>query len=130
VEGPTQTFLYATKFADGIPGCSGDIYDLGEFAAVLKSDPGNVGRIVIGQSSRARYLSEARGGVKELRGYGIPSSRIVTVYRYVRPNRLMETTELWVVPPRRRLAMSADVADASFWEHRCPQGGLASIFRC
>jgi hypothetical protein len=130
VERPTQTFLYATQYADGIPGCFGNIYDLGEYAEVIKTDPENIARIVIGQSSQARYRIKAKEIADELRRYGIPSNRIVTIYKYVRPNRLLEMTELWVVPPNPRPAISGNFVEMPEWTHRCPQGGLASIFRC
>ena len=121
VELPDKTFLYATEFIDGIPGCFGNIYDLGEFAKVLKTDEGNVAKIVIGQSSLAKYRRKAKEIVAELRSKGIPSNKIVTVYKYVRPNRLLEMTELWVVPSKkRRLTSIANANDDAAWIHRCP----------
>ncbi len=34
---PTEPYLYAANFLDGVPGCSGYIYDIGEYAKELKS---------------------------------------------------------------------------------------------
>ena len=66
---------------------------------MLKTNAENVARIVIGQSSQAKYRPKAKEIVEDLRRLGIPRSKIVTVYKYVRPNRMLEMTELWIVPP-------------------------------
>lgn len=100
VERPTKTTLYASEYMDGVPGCSGNIYDLAGYAEILKTDTANVARIVIGQSSQARYRTKAKEVVGELRKLGVPATKIVTVYKYVRPNKWLEFTELWVVPPK------------------------------
>jgi hypothetical protein len=130
VERPVTTMLYASEYMDGIPGCNGNIYDLEAYAEVVKTDADNVARIVIGQSSQARYRRKVKEIRDELLRRGIPSNKIVTVFKLVRPNRLMEFTELWIVPPKRRSAPVANLADIPAWTHRCPQGGLTSIFRC
>ena len=99
IERPTKTVLYASEYMDGVAGCNGNIYDLASCAEVLKTDAANVARIVIGQSSQIKYRRRAKEIVGELRRLGIPANKIVTVYKYVRPNRLLEMAELWIVPP-------------------------------
>ena len=130
VERPTTTMLYASEYLDGVPGCNGNIYDLEGYSDMLKTDAANVARIVIGQSSQAKYRRKVKEIRDELLRRGVPSNKIVTVYKFVRPNRLLEFTELWIVPPKPRAAPVANVEDISPWTHRCPQGGLTSIFRC
>jgi hypothetical protein len=100
IERPTETTLYAAEYTDGVGGCNGNIFDLAAYAAVLKTDTANVARIVIGQSSQAKYRRKANEIIAELRRLGIPRAKIVTVYKYVRPNRMLEMTELWIVPPK------------------------------
>ncbi|HUR96749.1 MAG TPA: hypothetical protein VMZ26_01655 [Pyrinomonadaceae bacterium] len=107
IERPTKTMLYASEYMDGVPGCDGNIYDLVSYSEVLKTDAANVARIVIGESSQARYRQKASKIRRELRNYGVPSNKIVTVYKFVRPNRLLAFTELWIVPPRRRPSRGA-----------------------
>ena len=119
VERPTETFLYATEYVDGIPGCNGNLYDLGAFSNVVKTDVANVAKIVIGESTQARYRRKAKGIVDELRGHGIPSNKIVTVYKFVRPNRMLEFTELSVIPPKRPVSSITEPGS-----HRCPQTGF------
>ena len=100
IERPIKTALYATEYMDGVGGCNGNIYDLDAYAEVLKTNAANVARIVIGQSSQAKYRRKSKEIVDELRSRGIPRNKIVTVYKYVRPNRMLEMTELWIVPPK------------------------------
>jgi hypothetical protein len=115
-----QSYLYAANYADGVPGCFGNLYDIGEFANVIKADDGNTARIVINESSRIRYRRTAREITAELASLGIQRSRVATVYKYVRPNRLLEVTELWVIPSKRRLPTSANADLELGLIHRCP----------
>ncbi len=127
---PTQPFLYASDYADGIPGCFGNRYDLEDFANVVQNDPKNVARVVIGESSQTKYRRKVREIVTELSRLGISRNRIVTVYKYVRPNRLLEVTELWVVPPKPHIGLLTTENELPIATHRCPQGGLAWLARC
>ncbi len=117
---PTQSYLYAAEYSDGIPGCSGNLYDLAEYAKVLQTDPTSTGRIVIGQSSQTRYQRKVRETVTELTRQGVTRTRIVTVYKYVRPNRAQEMTELWIVPPKRGARVSWIDTNGVELIHRCP----------
>ena len=128
IERPTKTMLYASEYMDGIPGCNGNIYDLGGYSEVLKTDAANVARVVIGQSSQVKYRRKAKEIRDELRSHGIPANKIVTVYKYVRPNRMLEFTELWIVPRKNPPARNSSAALT--WTNRCPQSGPASIFKC
>jgi hypothetical protein len=117
---PIRPYLYAANYADGVPGCFGNLYDVGEFAKVVRADDGNTARIVINESSRIRYRRTAREITAELASLGIQRSRVATVYKYVRPNRLLEVTELWVIPSKRRLPTSANADLELGLIHRCP----------
>ncbi|MEP7213467.1 MAG: hypothetical protein ABI791_10345 [Acidobacteriota bacterium] len=97
-----EPYLYAEQHSDGIPGCGGNLYDLGEYAAALKADPASRGRIVIGESSRSKFASAGREILSELANYGIKRSRMSLVYKFVRPLRAAESTELWIMPPLGR----------------------------
>ena len=97
---PTEPYLYSANYLDGVPGCSGYIYDVGEYAKVLQSLPGSRGRVVIGQPSRAKYDRELKAILSELKAGGVSRNRITAVYKYVRPDRMLEVTELWVIPAR------------------------------
>ncbi len=100
-QGDSEPYLYATDSVDGVPGCFGNLYDLEEYASVLKQDRSNTGRIVINQSSRAKYNRAVREIIAELAKLGIARKRITTVYRYVRPHQMLEVTEIWIVPQRQ-----------------------------
>ncbi len=117
---PTQPYLYATEYIDGVAGCFGNLYDLAEYAKVLQAEPKSSGRIVIGQSSQAKYRGNAREVIAELSGHGVARNRIVTVYKYVRPNRLLEVTELWVIPPKRSTSVGWIADDGTELTRRCP----------
>lgn len=97
-----KPYIYAIDHTDGIPGCGGNLYDLAEYAAELKIDPKNRGKIVIGESSRTRFSRRSREILSELAANGITRNRLTTIYKYVRPNRLAETTELWIIPPAKK----------------------------
>ncbi len=99
---PQQPYFYAADYLDGVPGCSGYLYDLEEYARVLNANPAKTGRIVISQSSRAKYARTLREILAELTQHGVARHRVTSIYKYVRPNRLLEVTELWVVPPRAK----------------------------
>lgn len=116
----TQPYLYAADYSDGVPGCFGNLYDVEEYAKVLRSEPHSTARIVISQTSQARYRTKVREIVDELARYGIPRRRIVTVYKYVRPNRLLELTELWIVPAKRATSVGWAADDGTELIRRCP----------
>jgi hypothetical protein len=99
---PTVTYLYAAFYLEGVPGCSGHIYDLGEYANELKSLPGSRGRIVISDSSRGSFNEALADIASELAAAGIPRNRYTAVYKYVRPNRLLQSIELWVIPGKTK----------------------------
>lgn len=120
VTASTQAYLYAADYSDGVPGCFGNLYDVEEYAKVLQADAKSTARIVISRSSQAKYRSKVREIVAELARYGITRNRIVTVYKYVRPNRLLEVTELWVIPPKRVASVSWVKDDGLQLIHRCP----------
>jgi hypothetical protein len=125
---PSQPYLYAANYADGVPGCIGNLYDVGEFANAIKADEGNTARIVISESSRLKYRKAAREITAELASLGIDRTRVVTIYKYVRPNRLLEVTELWVVPSKRRLNNVTGAGLEFGLLHRCPSK-ITSWFR-
>jgi hypothetical protein len=76
------------------------MYDLGEYAAVLNTKPRSRGKIVIGESSRAKFARKQREILAEMAAAGVARSRLTFVYKYVRPNRALEMTELWVIPAK------------------------------
>lgn len=106
VEGPPiaprpqtrKQYLYATEHMDGLPECDAPMYDLEAYASELNAEPRSRGRIVIGESSSAKFNRKRREIRTELIKQGVSKGRITFIYRYVRPNRLLETTELWVRP--------------------------------
>ena len=95
---PKKPYLYATEYSDGLGECSVPMYDLETYAAVLNIEPRSRGRIVIGQPSKAAFAEKQREIAAELAKHGVAKVRITFIYKYVRPNRALETTELWVVP--------------------------------
>ena len=99
---PTEPYLYGASYNDGVPGCSGHIYDLAEYARELRSQPRSKGRIVINEASRAKFNRELAVITRELAVAGIPRSRFTAIYKYVRPNRMLELNELWVIPASSR----------------------------
>lgn len=123
-----EPYLYATDSVDGVPGCFGNLYDLAEYAGVLQSDPKSTARIVISESSPAKYRRKAREIVGELAEHGILRKRIVTVYKYVRANRLLEVAELWIVPAKR--IASVKVNDEIGWARRCPNTIQSRLRSC
>jgi hypothetical protein len=125
-----ETLLYAADYIDGVPGCSGNLYDLEEFASVLRSNPGMTARIVISESSQPKYRRRSRAVIAELTGHGIARNRIVTAYKYVRAGRLLEVTELWLIPAKRQVGLIVDEIEEVQPLHRCPSGGLAWLRRC
>jgi hypothetical protein len=100
---PTGPYLYAENQLDGIPGCSGNLYDYEEYAKVLHADPASSARIIIRESSRAKYQREVREILRELAAFGIARRRITAVYKYVRPNLMLEINELWILPGKKVL---------------------------
>jgi hypothetical protein len=93
--------MYAANFADGVPGCFGHIYDLEKYADAIKADPSATARIVIHESSRAKYDRVVKTLIRDLVGFGIARRRITSVYKYVRPHHLLEVNELWIIPGKR-----------------------------
>ena len=130
VRAPSGPYLYAADYSDGIPGCFGDLYDVGEYSNVLQSDAMSTARIVIRRSSQTEYRRKMREIVAELGSHGIARDRILTVYKYVRPNRLLEVTELWVIPSKRITSLIMYENAEESRTHRCPQGGLAWLYKC
>lgn len=98
----TKPYLYAAEYLDGIPGCSGDPFDLADYAVVLNTEPRSRGRIGIAETSLAKYNRKRREILAELKTGGVPATRITTVYKRVAPGQLLETTELWVIPPKQK----------------------------
>ena len=96
-----EPYLYAANYQDGVPGCSGHIYDVAEYAGVLKDDPSAMARIVIHESSRVKYDRVLKDLVRELTKLGIERRRITSVYKYVRPRQMLEVNELWIIPGKR-----------------------------
>ena len=94
----SKPYHYATEYSDGLPECQVPMYDLAEYAAVLNTEPRSRGKIIIGQSSRARFVNKQREILTEMSAAGVAKTRLIFVYKYVRPNRGLEMTELWVVP--------------------------------
>lgn len=117
---PSQPYLYAAEQTDGVQGCGGNLYDVEEYAKVLQADPKSTARIVISRSSQAKYRAKVREIVAELVRYGVARDRIVTVYKYVRPNRMLELTELWIVPPKRVASVGWIADDGTELIRRCP----------
>ena len=99
---PTAPYMYAAQYIDGVPGCSGNLYDVPNYAAELRSQPGSRGRVIISESSRAKYDRRLREILSELKDNGVTSSRITSIYKTVRPNRALESVELWIIPARAR----------------------------
>ena len=99
---PTAPYLYAVDYIDGVPGCSGNLFDVPKYAGVLRSLPGSRGRVIISETSRAKYDRRLREILAALRNNGVAASRINALYKYVRPNRALESAELWVIPARER----------------------------
>ena len=72
--------------------------DLKAYAEALNTEPRSRGRIVIAEPSRANFNREMLEIQAELTAHGDAKPRVTFIYKYVRPNRAMESTELWVIP--------------------------------
>jgi hypothetical protein len=94
----SKPYIFATRYSDGLPECQVPMYDLKAYAEVLNSEPRSRGRVVIAESSRANFNREMRETQAELTAHGVAKPRITYTYKYVRPNRAMESTELWILP--------------------------------
>jgi hypothetical protein len=97
---PKLPFMHSASYVDGIPECNAYDYDLEDYARVLNEEPKARARIIISESSRARFNRELKELTAQLTRNGVARHRIVGVYKYVRPNRLLESTELWVIAGR------------------------------
>jgi len=95
---PSKPYIYATRYADGLAECQVPMYDLKAYAEVLNTERRSRGRIVIAEPSRANFNREMREIQAELNAHGVAKTRVTYIYKYVRPNRAMELTELWVLP--------------------------------
>lgn len=99
LSGLTKPWVIGTEYADGIGGCQG--YDFGNFIDFLKANPNMRGHIVIGESSRAKFRKAENEFRKTLAENKIPKRRVRAFFVKVKPNRLAEYTELWLVPNRK-----------------------------
>lgn len=99
---PAKPYLFATEYSDGLPECQVPMYDLVAYARVLNTEPRSRGRIIIGESSPLKFARKQREMIAELSANGVTRKRLTFIYKYVRPSRLLETTELWVVPQSGR----------------------------
>ncbi|MBK6750523.1 MAG: hypothetical protein KA956_09600 [Pyrinomonadaceae bacterium] len=95
---PTKPYMYAAEYSDGIPGCFGNLYDLKEYAAELNASPKSRGKIVIAETSQAKFAQKRREILRDLAKFGVTAGRITSVFKPVRRDRALESTELWVVP--------------------------------
>ena len=77
-------------------GCSGESPQL--YAAFLKANPAMRGNVVIGASSSVAYCRRAREKLDELAGMGVARRRLRTFFVRVKPNRLQESVEYWLLP--------------------------------
>lgn len=98
---PKLPYMHSAEHADGLPECDAYDYDLEDYARVLNEEPKARARIVISETSRAEFNSQLKKLIAELTRNGVSRQRIVGVYKYVRPGRLLESTELWVIAGRR-----------------------------
>ena len=92
----TKPFLLGTEFSDGVGGCDGDSPFL--YAAFLKANPWMRGNVVIGASSAANYRRRAKEKLDELAEMGVARKRLKTFFVRVKPNRLLESVEYWLLP--------------------------------
>jgi hypothetical protein len=95
---PARPYLYAESYTDGVPGCFGHLFDIEEYGRTLRESPGSRGRLIIRVPSRSEFNRTLKELTADLAKEGIPRSRFTALYKYVRPNRLLEVVELWVVP--------------------------------
>jgi hypothetical protein len=100
-ERATEPYLYAQNYIDGVAGCSGHQYDVAAYGNELKSQPGSRGRVVISQSSPAKYRRELNVILRGLGSKGLPRSRITAVYKYVGRKKILEGNELWIIPAKK-----------------------------
>jgi hypothetical protein len=91
-----EPFLLGTEFSDGVGGCGGDSPQL--YAEFLKANPGMRGNVVIGASSAAAYRRRAKEKLDQLAGMGVARKRLKTFFVRVKPNRLQESVEYWLLP--------------------------------
>lgn len=95
-------YLYAGEYLDGIPGCSGNLYDLAAFADVLNSVPKSGGRLVISDTNPARFSRKKAEIYAELKKNGVAAARLTAIFKKVRSMNALESVELWVVPVRHK----------------------------
>jgi hypothetical protein len=98
---PKLPYMHSARYVDGLPECDASGYDVDDYARLLNVEPKARARIVIRESSRPNFNRELKELTAALTKNGISRNRIVAIYKYVRPNRLLEGTELWVIPLRR-----------------------------
>ena len=101
VPAATKPYLFAAEYSDGIAGCSGP-FDIAAYASVLNTEPKSRGRIVIAETSTAKYNQKRREILAELKANGVSATRVNTVYKRVARMQALESTELWVIPPSKK----------------------------
>ena len=98
---PKLPYMHSADHSDGMPECNEYDYDLGDYARILNMEPKARARVIISESSKAKFNSKLKEVITQLAANGVTRDRIIGVYKYVRPSRLLESTELWVIPGRR-----------------------------
>lgn len=99
---PTEPYLYGMESLDGIPECKQENYDVPSYADHLKQNPKYRGRIVIGATTRARFLRKERGIRSTLARRGVAATRVKFVSVKADAGPLSESVELWVIPTKNR----------------------------
>lgn len=97
---PTETYLYGMESFDGIPECKTEDYDVPSYADHLKQNSQDKGRIVIGATTRARFLKKERGIMSTLARRGVPATRVKVVYVKASAGAISESVELWLIPAK------------------------------
>ncbi len=97
----TKPYMFAAEYLDGMPEC-GEPFDIAAYAAVLSNEPKSRGRIVIAETSPAKYNKKRSEVLVELKSNGVAATRVTAVYKRVARNRARESTELWVIPPTKQ----------------------------
>lgn len=93
----TRPYIYGLESSDGVTGCDETPYDPASYAGQLKGSKDR-GKVVIRETSIAKFRRKEREVRSALQKAGVVQSRIVTQFIKVRPNRTQESVELWIIP--------------------------------
>lgn len=91
-----KAFLFAERSVNDVGGC--EDFDVEAFGEAILASARNRGRIVIRAESLAEFRIEEKEILDHLAALRVPRTRLTTVFVKVRPNRLLQGEQLWLLP--------------------------------